>query len=201
MRINPFKHTDHAGLPSAAPAAPAALAAPGKAGGRPRRLMPVAALIAGIALTSAAAAIGGAGVAGASVSPAAVHTEHFQVVTASATSNTAGVVLYGAFTGSAIDITGNTTDTFKFRNGTFQVRHSPGKGPESFNPNTCLFTVNQHGTYTLGHGTGRYAGISGHGTYEISILSIGARSKGRCSQNQPPVAFQQIIRASGPVHL
>jgi hypothetical protein len=192
MRINPFKHADHARLPSAAT---------GKAGGRPRRSMPVAVLITGIALTSAVAVIGGGGLASASVSPAAVQTEHFQLVTASATSNTAGVIAYGAFTGSAVDIMGNTTDTFKFPNGSFQVRHSPGKGPQSFNPNTCLLTVNQHGTYTLGHGTGRYAGISGHGTYQISILGIGARSKGRCSQNQPPVAFQQIIKASGPVHL
>jgi hypothetical protein len=180
MRINLFKHTDH---------------------GWPRRSMPVAALITGIALTSAAAVIGGAGLAGASVSPAAVQTEHFQLVTASATSNTAEVIAYGAFTGSAIDIMGNTTDTFKFPHGSFQVRHSPGQGAQSFNPSTCLLTVNEHGTYTLGHGTGRYAGISGHGTYQISILSIGARSKGRCSQNQPPVAFQQIIKASGPVHL
>jgi len=42
----------------------------------------------------------------------------------------------------------------------------------------------------------------GHGKYQLSILFIGARnSKGKCSESKPPVAFQQIIRAQGPVHL
>lgn len=51
----------------------------------------------------------------------------------------------GVFTAPATDIMGNRTDTFKFSNGTFRVRHSPGHG-------------------------------------------------------KAPVAFQQIIKASGPVH-
>ena len=68
-------------------------------------------------------------------------------------------------------------------------------------PRTCLNTVNQHGTYTLLGGTGKYAGISGHGTFRLHILIVAARSHGQCSQTEPPVAFELLIRASGPVHL
>ena len=60
-------------------------------------------------------------------------------------------------------------------------------------------TVSVHGTYTLSGGTGKYAGIRGHGTYHLSILGIGARSGGQCTTHKPPVAWQQIIQASGPV--
>ena len=107
----------------------------------------------------------------------------------------------GVFTAPATDIMGNRTDTFKFSNGSFRVRHSPGHGPQSFNPRTCLVKVSQHGTYKLSHGTGKYAGIKGHGRYHVTVLAIGARNaNGKCSQRKAPVAFQQIIKASGPVH-
>ena len=59
----------------------------------------------------------------------------------------------------------------------------------------------QDGTYKLLSGTGAYAGISGSGTYQLSILAIGASSGGKCVQNKPPVAFHQVINASGPVSL
>ena len=61
--------------------------------------------------------------------------------------------------------------------------------------------INQHGKYTVGHGTGKFAGISGHGTYHLSITALGGKSGGKCSQSKPPVAFQLIIKASGPVSL
>jgi hypothetical protein len=147
--------------------------------------------VSGVMAAAAAQPAGRAAVSG---------TEHFQLVSASATSNTALVIASGAFTAHAVDHMGNKVDTFKFRNGSFKVAHSPGKGPQSFNPKTCLLTVSRHGTYTIGHGTGKYAGISGHGKYQLSILAIGARSGGKCSKRKAPAAFEQIIKASGPVH-
>jgi hypothetical protein len=54
----------------------------------------------------------------------------------------------------------------------------------------------------LAHGTGKYAGISGHGKYQISDTYIDSRdSHGKCSQGQVPVVFQAIFTASGPVKL
>jgi hypothetical protein len=88
------------------------------------------------------------------------------------------------------------------RGGSFQVKHGPGHGKQSFNPRTCLSNINERGNYTLGHGTGKYAGISGHGTYHLIVLLIATRnSKGQCSQTKLPLAFQQISTGSGPVHL
>ena len=88
-----------------------------------------------------------------------------------------------------------------FANGSFKIAHSPGKGTQSFNPKTCLMTINFHGTYTLSGGTGAYAGISGSGKYKLSILAMAARSGGKCSTTTPPAAWQQIINATGPVKL
>ena len=59
-----------------------------------------------------------------------------------------------------------------FSNGTVSLKHSPGKGTQSINPKTCLLTVNFHGAYKLTGGTGAYAGITGSGTYKLSIRAI-----------------------------
>jgi hypothetical protein len=48
-------------------------------------------------------------------------------------------------------------------------------------------------------GTGRYAGISGHGTYQLSLEIVAARAGGRCSSARPPLAQQELLRLSGPV--
>ena len=126
--------------------------------------------------------------------------EHFQFMSTSATATRDTVIAHGVFTAGGVDITtSNTTDTFKFPNGTIKLRHSPGTGPQSFNPHTCLFTVHQHGTYTLLGGTGKYAGISGHGTYQLSLEIVAARVGGHCSSARPPLGQQELLRLSGPV--
>jgi hypothetical protein len=154
---------------------------------------------AGSILAALAAALWLAVPAGAS--PAHVSgTENFQIVTTSATSSTASVIATGVFTAGGVDHTGNKVDTFVFSNGTFKVAH---KGPSSqkLNPKTCLLTVVGHGTYKISNGTGKYAKISGSGTYKFNILAVLAKTAGKCSQTKAPVAFQQIIKASGPVSL
>jgi hypothetical protein len=155
-----------------------------------------------IAAAAATAALGGAGIAAASTHSGAAGTEHFQLMTTSATATTSSVIAYGVFTGAAVDHqVSSSVDKFVFPGGTIRVRHSAGHGPQSVNPKTCLLTVDQHGTYRIIGATGKFAGISGHGTYRLSILAIGARSGGKCSQSKPPVAYHQVINASGPVSL
>jgi hypothetical protein len=162
-----------------------------------RRALPAAA-----AAITLAAAVSGAGLAAASTRSAVSGTEHFQLMTTSATSKTSSLVATGVFTAGGTNTdTSNSTGTAKFANGTFVITHSKGTGTQSFNPNTCLFKASLTGTYTLGSGTGAYAGISGSGTYALSIIGVGATSGGTCSKTLAPVAFQQVIRASGPVSL
>lgn len=149
----------------------------------------------------AAGAIAVSGVAAAAAHTNASGTEQFQLMSTSATSSTSSIIARGVFTAGGVDHAGNKVDTAVFPGGSFKIAHSKGTGTQSFNPKTCLMTVNQHGTYTLSGGTGKYAGISGSGKYQVSILAVMARSGGTCSKTKPPVAFQQIIKASGPVKL
>src|SRR5438552_408711 len=138
------------------------------------------------ALTAAAAAVavGGTGLAMASTHTAVSGAENFQMMTTSGTGGTASVIASGLFTQAGTDHENPKTNTatFTFSNGTVTVKHSPGKGTQSFNPKTCLLTINFHGTYTLASGTGKYAGITGSGTYKLNILGIGAKSGGTCSK-------------------
>jgi hypothetical protein len=158
---------------------------------------------AGSMLAAGAIALSGTlAAAAAPSSSGASGIEHLQAMSTDPTGAKTTVIAHGVFTAGGVDIsTSNTTDTFKFPNGTIRVRHSPGTGPQSFNRHTCLLTVHQHGTYRLLGGTGKYAGISGHGRFQVDILAVAARSHGKCTQSKPPAAFELIIRASGPVHL
>jgi hypothetical protein len=116
--------------------------------------------------------------------------------------STGRVIASGVFTAPGIDHEGrHNLATFVFANGTIKIKHSAGKGSQHFDRRTCLLTVNQHGTYKLVSGTGRYAGISGRGRYQLSILAIGAKANGKCTNTGTPVALEQLIRASGPVRL
>jgi hypothetical protein len=52
---------------------------------------------------------------------------------------------------------------------------------------------------SLSGGTGKYRRISGSGHYTWNIVEIQAKVNGACSD--PPVAFQEVITASGPASL
>ncbi len=167
------------------------------------------------ALIGAAATVtmmAGAGVASASpahpatpVHPASAHravtgTEHFQAVSTSLTSSRSKVVAYGVFNASGVDIaTSNTRDTFKFPGGKFRVTHHATRSRQHFNTTTCAGTFRERGVYRLSHGTGRYAGISGHGRYRLRGLIVARHTAHGCSRR--PIAIQVIIRAHGPVTL
>lgn len=163
----------------------------------------------GVAGTAAAVAIVGLALP-ASAAPARVWgTEHFQIMntTTNPNSTTNPLIAYGLFTAAGVDVqNSSSTDTFYFSNGHFLVRHAPIKLTEhqTFNPKTCFFSYSERGTFKVGPGTGRYWGISGGGTYSLSVIGIGARLKnGACnmSQNARAVAQQQIIQAAGRLSL
>ena len=160
-------------------------------------------LASAVTVAAAAAVIGGAGLATASTHAGVSGTEHFQLMTTSSTSSNLSLIASGLFTAPAVDHEHQATNTatFVFSNGTINLKHSKGTGTQNFNTKTCLLTINEHGTYNLTSGTGAYTGITGSGKYQLSILAIGATSGGKCVQNKPPVAFHQVINASGPVSL
>ena len=155
------------------------------------------------AVTAVAAALWLAVPAGAAptVRPAVSGTENFQLMTTSATATTIPVIAYGLFTAAAVDHVGNKVDTLVFSNGSFKINHSKVPVKIKVNPKTCLLQGSGTGKVTLFGGTGAYKGISGTPVATASILAIAAKSKGKCSQTKPPVAFQQLIKASGKVTL
>jgi hypothetical protein len=160
---------------------------------------------AAIGAISVAAMLSGAGLAAASASPASTPTLHFQQMSTSATSSKSSFIATGAFTAGGVNVGGNGnngTGTVIFPGGTFKITHRTVHSKATVNAKTCLFTLHATGTYKIHGGTGKYAGISGHGNFVASILVVSARnSKGKCAQAKVPAAFQQIIKASGPVSL
>ena len=127
-------------------------------------------------------------------------TENVQIMTTSATSSTFSVIAHGVFTVAGVDHSGRKVDTLVFANGSFKMTHT-GKARQTFNPKTCLVTISEKAVITLSGGTGAYKGISGKGTAQASILAIGAKSGGKCSMTKPPVALQQVIKATASVTL
>jgi hypothetical protein len=168
-----------------------------------KRTLPFAAAAVS-ALTAAAAVLSLALPAGASpATRAAVSgTENFQVMTTSATATTIPIIAYGVFTAAGVDHTGSKVDTVVFSNGSFKINHSGVPVHFKVNPKTCLLQASGTGKVTLLGGTGAYKGISGTPLATLSILGIAARSStGKCSTTKLPVAFQQLIKASGKVTL
>jgi hypothetical protein len=122
-------------------------------------------IAAAVSATAPAAMAGGTGVALASTHgahPAVSGTEPFQMMTTSATSSVDPVIASGVFTAPGADHESNSHNTskFVFPQGTVRLRHSPGKGRQTFNPRSCLLTISEHGAYKLTGGTGRYTGIT-----------------------------------------
>ncbi len=90
--------------------------------------------------------------------------------------------------------------TVALNGGTITLSHKAGKGgTEHFNPRSCLSVVTQPGTFRIVSGTGRFQGLSGHGTYQLTFLMVGAKVKGACSDTKPPVAQQEVVRLSARV--
>jgi hypothetical protein len=155
---------------------------------------------------TAAAAAATVGIAAAGAAPAASHvasgTEYIQVMSASTGSGPASVIARGVFTAAGQGRLGEAkVGTLTFPGGTVVLSHRQAHGSQHFSPASCLSLVSQSGSYQIVRGTGRYAGISGHGTYQLSLEIVAARAHGQCSPDRPPLAQQELLRLSGPVRL
>jgi hypothetical protein len=167
-----------------------------------KRLLGLAGVLAATGAV-ALSALPAASAAPAHARPAISGIEHFQLMSTTGDTNHSPVIATGLFTAGGRDhVVSNNIDKFVFPKGTITVRHSNSKGPQSFNPRTCLLRVNQHGTYKILSGTGAYAGITGHGGYKLTILAVTARgSNGKCTMKKRPAAIELEIQAKGPASL
>lgn len=129
-------------------------------------------------------------------------TEYFSLA---GSDNSATVVAHGLFTGGGKDDnTHNNYDVLYLGGGTLRINHpdAQSKYSQSVNPKSCFLTFRLTGRYTLSNGTGRFAGVTGHGNYVVSGQGILARNKnGACDQQAQPIAEIEAISASGPATL
>jgi hypothetical protein len=162
---------------------------------------PVKLALAATAVATAAATVGvGTASAAPTVSHAPTGTEYIQVMSASTGPGTASVIARGVFTAAGQVRLGDAKAvTITFPGGTVVLTHKQAHGSQHFSPASCLSLISQSGSYRITRGTGRYAGISGHGTYQLSLEIIGARAHGQCSPGRPPLAQQELLRLSGPI--
>jgi hypothetical protein len=159
------------------------------------------ATVATVAVTGAAT-----GVTAASAAPAAPRaasgTEYVQIMSASTAPGPASAIARGVFAAGGQARVGDARGgTITFPGGTIVLSHRPGKSSSHFYPAGCLSLISQSGSYRIVRGTGRYAGISGHGTYQLSLEIVAARVHGGCSSAKPPVAQQELLRLAGPVRM
>lgn len=91
-------------------------------------------------------------------------------------------------TGTAVPVSSagenGGTDRVQFPGGTFMLTlaNNPG-GTGTGNPVTCVDTFSGTGVSTISGGTGRFAGITGTGTFTFNLTFIADRTpQGGCSQ-------------------
>jgi hypothetical protein len=156
-----------------------------------RRLLLMTALV--VAMLSASPAL-------ASATPSR-GIEHFKIVAVN--DQPGSIIARGVFTAGGTDYSRNNKDLFVFPGGAFTAHHPSSEQTvvtQQFNPNTCAFKVVITGPYTLNNGYGAYQGISGSGTYVVTVTGVGPRkANGQCAPNAQPVTQTSTIVASGPV--
>jgi hypothetical protein len=129
-------------------------------------------------------------------------TEYIQEMSTSATSPVSQVIAHGAFTAAGTDTqTSQNTDLLKFPGGTFVATSKATSVQNHVDSGTCATTLTIKLTYTLGKGTGRFAGISGSGHATTTVLNLAVHpAHGGCSPTAS-IAQQSLVEASGPVTL
>ena len=126
--------------------------------------------------------------------------ELLRFMSTKAVSRKISVIASGAFTVGGTDRPGRVTDVLRFPGGTLRYRHVTRTFSASFDPQTCLLTENLTGTFTLGHGTGRYASVRGSGKFALSIVGVTRKNRaGQCTHVQASATFQQVSTANGTV--
>jgi len=151
-------------------------------------------------LAPAIALAGLASASAASARPSASKVEHLRIISTKATDDRLSTVATGAFTAGGVDIPGRRADVIRFPGGAFRISFHDKSISSGFNPATCLITEKQAGTFTIGHGRGRYARLSGSGTYVTSLVGVSTRNRaGQCIGLRAPATFQGITTATGKV--
>lgn len=120
------------------------------------------------------------------------------------TKGNATAILHGAINAGGKDNENNGDyDEITLPGGSLRVIHPDKDSTFKYKPNakTCYFTVTGKGTYTLGHGTGKYKGVTGSGHYTLVASGYSAKKNGSCNFQGNAGTFAGYVKGSGPVTL
>jgi hypothetical protein len=143
-------------------------------------------------------------------SPAhAAGTETFTATTAdmsviAAPNNSLPVKASGAFTDTgSISLAGDgKSATLHLRSGTIAMSHGRGTSRQSLDRANCRATLIESGLkYRITGGTGKYAGMTGNGSAELTLVASLPKQHGTCnaSQSAVPTSARETFTATGPV--
>jgi hypothetical protein len=109
-------------------------------------------------------------------------------------------IFHGSISGGGKDTPLSNSDVIKLPGGSVTVKH-PGS-QSTFTPkvdkSTCYVSFVTKGPFTLTSGTGKYAGISGSGTFVGHGYGYAPRtSDGSCNLNKEPISEVFVVKASG----
>jgi hypothetical protein len=141
--------------------------------------------------------------AGAAFGSGAARTEHFTFMSTAVTADKFNVIATGAFTAGGTATPLAAKNTLRFPGGTIEVAgKNKGKPVYTANTTTCYETLSQKGSYTITGGTGKYQGITGSGTFVLSIRQFAPIVGGKCdTKTSKRAPSQGVITATGPVTL
>jgi hypothetical protein len=182
------------------------------------RLAAAAGAIGSLAALTACGSSGGAPPPGSAqlhgashaASPAhAAGTETFIATTAdmsviAAPNNSLPVKATGSFTDAGrISLSGDgKTATLHLHGGTIAMSHGRGKSSQSLDRANCRASLIESGLkYRITGGTGKYAGMTGSGTAELTVVASLPKDHGTCnaSQSAVPTSARETFSATGPV--
>lgn len=181
------------------------------------RLAAATGIMGSLAVLAACGSSGGAQAPGsAQLNPAhasapahAAGTETFTATTAdmsviAAPSNSLPVKATGSFTDTgSINLAGDgKSATLHLRNGTIAMSHGRGTSKQSLDPTSCRASLIESDLkYQITGGTGRYAGITGSGTAELTLIATLPKSHGTCnaSQSAVPTSARETFSGTGPI--
>jgi hypothetical protein len=161
----------------------------------------IVAALAALAAAGAVAAAAGPALAGTGPS-AAKSTERIEIVATvpgakAASAIATGVAIAGGTTTLGWINNSAGTGTVKAPDGTFRITTGKSEVVIGIGLKTCLETTSGNGTYKLSHGTGKFKGLTGSGTWTVTGQSVsGPNARGKCTAN--PTVSQEIVILHGP---
>jgi hypothetical protein len=148
---------------------------------------------------SAAAIAGGSGAASAAASASHSKSEHFRIVSTQTASRRLSVIATGTFTAGGYEIPRRDRGVLVFPGGTLTLTLSENSAAGSVS-STCLVTQTAHGRFTIGHGTGRYAKVTGSGKLTVASIGVAAKNAaGECTHLTDPATYQAVTTANGSI--